>query len=318
MDDSMDDSMENELLNSGDEIEVDDGFPAFDIQLGPTGDTGSGFHTQKDPRNLYQRDSIINREGAINIQGSCVDIIHGIFAQGSEYFCTLLVLQFRFDPRKRARRIAQVDIELRFAGKDASTADPDVYAIAPDGRFSFAQTSQSETRTLESDVHIGGGGAGVDAGGALKYRRNISRHMNYATTITGSTALRGRNYGKPNAVSWTLMENPETKAGVPIAMKTAILLKRRDEGEFQCVVSLKAKADWRTSLTEPLESLFGATTQPWLIDPTQDSTSEKYKEKESKLEEVDLEAVSDITMMNVVEGVVKSRKIGIGDGDRVL
>jgi hypothetical protein len=51
-------------------------------------------------------------------------------------------------------------------------------------------------------------------------------------------------------------------------MKAAILLKRRDEGLFQCAVTLKAKADWRTSL----EWLVGATApdDPVLFDPTMD------------------------------------------------
>jgi hypothetical protein len=106
------------------------------------------------------------------------------------------------------------------------------------------------------------------------------------------------------------MENPQTKTGVPIAMKTAILLKRRDEGTFQCVVSLKAKADWRTSM----EWLAGTTPadDPVLFDPTLDSTSDKYNEMELKLGELDLEPISDITVMNLVEGVIKTRKIGGG------
>jgi hypothetical protein len=306
--------MDDVLLNPGDELELDGDLPAFNIQLAPSGDQGSGYHTQNDPKNPYQRERVVERQGAVDIRCSFVDIIHGLLSPESETFCTLLVLQFRFDPRKRARRIAHVDIELRFAGSTPGVADPDVYAIAPDGRLSFAQTTQTEIASLESKIHAGGGMPGAHTGVAVKVGREVIREMQYATTVTGSSNVRGRNYGQPNSVLWTLMENPETKTGVPIAMKTAILLKRRDEGPFQCVVSLKAKADWRTSM----EWLVGTTKpdDPVLFDPTLDSTSCRYSEMELKLGELELEPISDITVMNLVEGVVKTRKIG-GGGQKV-
>lgn len=301
--------MDDDVIpNPSGQSDMDFELAAFDISLAPSGDEGSGFHTQHDPRDLRQRDRVIDRLGAVRIQGSCVDIIHGLFAPDGEAFATLLVLEFRFDPRKRARRLAQVDIELRFSGKDPSAADPDVYAISPDGRFSFLQTSQTESVTTETGLHVGGGLPGAGGGGTIKYRRNVVREMNSATTVTSSIDLRGRNYGNPNSVSWTLMENPETKTGVPISMRTAILLKRRDEEEFQCVVSLKAKADWRTSM----EWLAGTTKSgsPWRIDPTRNPTSDKYTEMELKLGELDLEAISDVTVMNIVDGVVKTKNMG--------
>jgi hypothetical protein len=300
--------MNDPMLDSDDEMELDGELPAFGIKLAPTGDMGSAFHTQNDPKSPFQRENVIERKGAVDIRCSCVDIIHGLFAPDSDVFCTLLVLQFRFDPRKRARRIAQVDVELRFAGSAPGIVDPEVYAISPNGRFSFSQTTQTETTTIEGDVHIGGGMAGVNTAGALKYERGVMREMTYATTVTGSIDLRGRNYGKKNCASWTLMENPETKTGVPAAMKTAILLKRKDEGNFQCVVSIKAKADWRTSM----EWLVGTTKpdDPVLFDPTLDPTGDKYNDMELKLGELDLESISDITFVNIVEGVVKTRKIG--------
>jgi len=291
------------------ELELDDAVPAFNIQLGPTGDQGSGFHFQNDPTKPYQRDRIVDREGAVDIRCSSVDVIHGYFAPDGENFCTLLVLQFRFDPRRRARRLAQVDIELRFASSVPGGADPVVHAIAPDGRFSFAQTTQHEKAFYESKLHATGGMVGMaEVGGAVKFGREVSREMRHATTVVGSISVRGRNYGSPNSVIWTLMENPETKTGVPVAMKTAILLKRRDEGKFHYVVSLKAKADWRTKM----EWLVGTTKpdDPVLFDPTLPSTSDKYSEMELKLGELDLEPISDIIMMNLVEGVFKTRKIG--------
>ncbi|KAF9768914.1 hypothetical protein IL306_013724 [Fusarium sp. DS 682] len=281
---------------------------SFGISLAPKGEEGSGFHTQNDPSNPYQRENIIERKGAVDIRCSSVDIVHGLFDPEGDVLCTLLVLEFRFDPRKRARRIAHVDIELRFAGSEPGIADPHVYAIAPNGTIQFSQTTQTETTTTGGDVTLGAGGAGVNLGTSLKYEREIAREMSYAASVTGSIDLRGRNYGERNCASWTLMENPELKTGVPISMRTAILLKRRDEGRFQCVVTVRAKADWKTSL----EWLVGTTKRddPVLLDPTLGPTSDRYKGKEMSLGELDLNSICDITSANVVENVIKIKKIG--------
>lgn len=67
-----------------------------------------------------------------------------------------------------------------------------------------------------------------------------------------------------------------------------------------------------------MEWLVGTTKpdDPVLFDPTLDSTSCRYSEMELKLGELELEPISDITVMNLVEGVVKTRKIG-GGGQKV-
>ncbi len=64
--------------------------------------------TQNDPARPWQRTNYIERKGADEIRCSCVAVVHGLLAPDSN-ICTLLVLEFRFDPRKRARRISSVD-----------------------------------------------------------------------------------------------------------------------------------------------------------------------------------------------------------------
>jgi hypothetical protein len=292
---------------------MDDGnadFPAFEVSLAPTGNEGSGFHTQNDPRSPYQRENVVERKGAVDVRCSILDVVHGLLTPEGEDFCTLIVLQFRFDPRRRARRISSVDIELRFSPSSANGADPVVGGIAPNGRFVVSQTTQTEETTLGGDAHLGGGAAGAEAGATLKREKVVTREATYATTVTGSIDLRGRNYGQPNCVSWTLLENPESKTGVPAAMKAAVLLKRRDEENFECAVSVKAKADWRTSI----ESLVGSTApdDPVLFDPTLDPTTSTYNSVQLKLGELDLNSISDVTFSNVVDGAVKTMKFGSG------
>ena len=287
--------------------------PAFDIALVPTANEGSGFHSQNDPRSPYQRQNVVERKGAVDMRCTVVDIVHGMLTPDGEDFGTLIVLQFRFDPRKRARRICSVDIELRFAPSSPNGADPVVNGIAPDGRFVVSQTTQTEETTVGGDAHLGGGAVGVDAGATLKREKVVTKEMNYSTTVTGSIDLRGRNYGLPNCASWTLLENPETKTGVPAAMRAAILLKRRDEENFECTVSVKAQADWRTSI----EWLVGSTPpdDPVLFDPTLDPTTSRYSAVQLTLGDLDLNSISDITFSNVVDGAVKTVKFG-GDSSR--
>ncbi|PWY84669.1 hypothetical protein BO94DRAFT_536262 [Aspergillus sclerotioniger CBS 115572] len=270
---------------------------SFDIGLNPTGDAGSGLHTQNDPAAPYQRENYIERKTAVDIRCSCVDVVHGLLKPDGSSYATLIVLQFRFDPRKRARRISQVDIEIQFSGSEPGAADPEVYAIAPNEHLSVSRITQTETTSTESSLNLGAGSivsGFVDVGGSVKFGHDISRETNYAATIVGSIDLRGRNYGKANCASWTLIENPATKAGVPAGMRAVILLKRKDEAKFQANVSIRAKADWKTQL----EWLVGSTRadDPVLFDPMMEPTSTKYDDMELKMGDINLEAISEIVV----------------------
>ena len=107
------------------------GLPSFDLSLHLTGDAGSSLRTQNDPSAPFQRTNVIERRGAVDVRCSCLDIVHGLFSAKGEAFATLIVLQFRFDPRKRARRFQSVDISLEFDGSRPGQGGPEVYAIAP-------------------------------------------------------------------------------------------------------------------------------------------------------------------------------------------
>ncbi|KAK4185503.1 hypothetical protein QBC35DRAFT_503587 [Podospora australis] len=103
----------------------------------------------------------------------------------------------------------------------------------------FKQTESSEVSTkLGIDV------AHVPVTGEVAYNSSVTRDMTYAATVIGATEVRGRNYGDSNCASWTLLENPATKTGVPVAMRAAIVLERKNEEKFQCEVTIKARADW--------------------------------------------------------------------------
>ncbi|KAL2871412.1 uncharacterized protein BJX67DRAFT_342192 [Aspergillus lucknowensis] len=146
----------------------------------------------------------------------------------------------------------------------------------------------------------------VSLGGGIRDEREVSREVSYTGRVIGSVDLRGRNSGKPNCASWTVFENPATQAGVPVALTTAILLKRQDEGLFQAVVTMRARADWRTQL----EWLVGRTPadDPVLFDPTLALTSDRYQEQELNMESIKLEEIYAIRTATMVEGGVQAQK----------
>lgn len=276
--------------------------PSFDIDLYPTGDEESGFHTQNDPLEPYQRTNVIQRRGAVDVRCSLIDVVHGRFNDSA---CgTLLVLQFRFDPRKRARRIASADISLTFASMKSGGPRPEVYAISLDGKFSMVQTSQHEEVTQGGDVNLGASSVpAFRADGGLKWEKKTNADISDATTVVGSIDLFEFGYGPNNCASWSLMENGTRKTGVPASMRVGLLLKRKTQDLFRCTVEIKAKADWGTRW----ENLFGFKPKddPVLFNPELKSTNNLMKYQTENLSAFDLESVSDLTFTTMRGGVIK-------------
>lgn len=79
-------------------------YDEFTVPLHLRADRGSSFRVQNDPLNPWQRANIIERKGDLDVRCSLIDVVHGkLNAEGNDK-ATLLVLRFRFDPRRRARR----------------------------------------------------------------------------------------------------------------------------------------------------------------------------------------------------------------------
>jgi len=293
------------------EEEQDNDLPSFDISLSEKGDDGSSFRTQNDPSAPYQRSNYIERKGAIDIRCSCLDIIHGQFSSESGMFATLIILQFRFDARKRARRFQSADIELEFKGMKPGESGPEVYSIAPVGKMSLVPTTQTEEISRKAGLQLGAAApiGGITATGSVGWKKTVIRDTSDETTVIGSIDLKGRNWGPSNCASWTLLENETTKTGVPSSLRTAILLKRRDEKPFQCVVKIDVVVDTKSRM----ERMFGAKGRdpkddPVLFDPEIEPTN---KLREYDLEELgafDLESACDVKMTTVLNEAVKDKR----------
>ncbi|KAI3342291.1 hypothetical protein F4824DRAFT_196822 [Ustulina deusta] len=278
-----------------DEFGDDDGNPAFEIALTESGDERSGFRTQNDPSSPFQRSNIVERRGAIDIRCTCADVIHGHLKNG-EGPATLVIYDFQFDPRKKARRIQTVEIRISFTSK--SDNELEVLKISHKGRMVLGCTSQTETITKGGQASAGVGVSGVEIGSSLKWEKVVSRTTTDATTIVGSIDLPdGRNYGSPNTATWTLLENSTSKTGVPAFLKTAVLLSRSNQDEGFCgTFEIKAKVD----MVSRFAKLFGKTPKddPVRYDPKLPPKNRLTGYKLDSLDNIDIQQLGQACVTN--------------------
>lgn len=231
---------------SGDEGQA---LPSFDIALFPTGDTESrfNFNHRNDPLNPWQRQRIMQRKDAFNIQCTSLDVVHGRLDDITESPATLLVLKFWFDSRKQGRRIASASIEIKFSSLSSDGERPEVYAISPHDRVALVETHLH--REAGQEVSVSGGVTlqPAQAGSTYLWKKSESQDLSDATFVTGSIDTEDL-IGGPNCASWTLLENKSQRTGVPSSLQVAVLLRREDMDPFKCTVDVKAEADWRTRL----------------------------------------------------------------------
>lgn len=219
----------------------------FDVELYEQGDEGSAFRTQNDLSAPFQRVNITERRGALDIRCTHKDVIHGYLKDGVGP-ASLIVYEFQFDRRKKARRISRVDVEFVYGGGGARELE--VLEVAPRGRMNLEPTTQIETITCGGGLIAGATLAGVvQLGGGYKWKKVTSRETKDATTVVGSPILVKRNYGSSNGASWTLLENESTLTGVPTFFRAAVLLKRADNSPFHSVFTINASVDFFSSLT---------------------------------------------------------------------
>ncbi|KAM0445937.1 hypothetical protein ACHAPV_009265 [Trichoderma viride] len=279
------------------DLEQQDSIEVFDMGMFEGGGQGSGFHTKNNPKDPYQRSQVIQRTGhGIDIRCSLVDVIHGAISADSDYWATLLVFQFRFDPQRRARRISEAKIQLRFDVTDAKNEVPEVEAVSFDGHYSFLPSKQSETITYGSDLSLGSS-YGAELKGTTKWEKTVARDTIDVTTVSGSKLVVD-NKPPDRIAKWTLLENKTLKTGIPASVQVAVLIKRRDEAVFSCVPRLECKADKWTSM----QSFFGGVPEddPVLLKPDSKPTNKLMDYDTEELGSIDLQKLSDVTFTTML------------------
>lgn len=276
-------------------LEREQDVEVFDIGMF---EEGSGaFHIRNNPRDPYQRSEVIQRSGhGVDIRCILVDAIHGAMSEDSDFWATLLVLQFRFDPQKRSRRVSEATIELLFDVTDTNNELPEVEAVSFDGNYSFLPSKQYETVTTGADGHIGAS-YGVELNASLKWEKTVAREISDATTISGGKLVID-NLPPNRRAKWTLLENKTSNTGVPASIQVAVRIKRRDEAVFTCIPKLECKADKWTSL----QSFFGRTPEddPVLLKPDMKATNKLKRYDTEELGSIDLQELSDVTFTTMI------------------
>ena len=282
-----------------DDLGDDEGAMGFEVQMGSNneGDEESTYRTQNDPSRPYQRSNVVERKGSVEIRCAAVDVIHGSLEPGGDP-ATLLVYDFRFDPRKRARRIVEAHMSFTYASvNSAVAAGPAVLKIAPTGRMTLVPSRQQETTIRSGNANAGGGALGLTLGASVKWEKTVSHETSDATTVVGSVDLVSRNFGESNSASWSLIENKSVETGVPAFVRTAVLLRRADnKTKFRAAFKIHARAD----LWSSLERVFGKTPKddPILYDPSLPATNRLRKYDVDNLGSIDLSDLSSVAFTN--------------------
>ncbi|KUI57358.1 hypothetical protein VP1G_04705 [Cytospora mali] len=258
-----DDNVPNVSLESPD-TEDDDHVDIFNIGLFEGGSEGSGFHIKKQPEKPLPA------------------------PRNSDYWASILVLRFRFDPQKRARRIAEATIELSFDVTDPDNEMPVVEAISFDGNYSFLPSKQTDTITKGHQGTLGASQV-VDISATTKWEKTVTRETSDKTTVSGGKLVVDNI--PPNRIAkWTLLENKTLKSGLPASIQVAVLVKRGDEAVFTCMPTISCKADNWTSI----ESLFSRVPEddPLLLKPNRRPTNKLMTYDTENLGGVDLQKLS--------------------------
>lgn len=217
----------------------------------------------------YERHNVIERTtGAIHIRCDLIDVVHGSFDENSGDNATLVILKFRFDAQKQSRRVIRARINIEFFATTKGGATPEVYAIAPEERWTVVPTIDHEETVNSGGLSLGAAGIPfVDASVQSAIERTVSRDISDATTVTGSINLApGNNSGISSCAVWNLLENKRRKTGVSDSVQVAVLLKRKDNELFNSMITVEADVD----LVTRVEHLFNRKVpldDPILFNP---------------------------------------------------
>ncbi|KAF3766655.1 hypothetical protein M406DRAFT_350198 [Cryphonectria parasitica EP155] len=299
---------------SDDDFDIEPEGSAYEISLQPAADEGSGYHTRNDPRQgrQWHRQDISQRKGAISFRCNMIDVVHGKWAPDSDDYATLVVFLFRFDVKKRSRRISRVEMTFSFFGANDEDpySRPAVHAISFDGSFSLAEEKNSESTTKGVEGTAGLTGAQfAELSSTLKWERTVTRDKKTYTTVVGNKYRRNYEFGPDDQANWVLLENDTLKTGVPVAFRAAVLLKREDNLPFKCETTFNVQADLR----HRLEDFFASKVidDPVLFNPQvkveRDITLKAVKHMDGNaMGSFDVEAVGDVTFLRIRDKAIKN------------
>ncbi|KAK0654317.1 hypothetical protein QBC41DRAFT_332254 [Cercophora samala] len=247
------------------------------IGLGEAGEAESGYHISNDPKQPFQRSIAVDRQqGVLEARCRSREIVHGRLSPDSDEYATFLVYDIDLDTSKRSRRITNATVEFRFNSSVRDGEAPLVHSLAPKERERRLASTQEETITYKTEGKVEAGPISIaNAGVTIGYEKTTSKTTQDDARVTGGTL--SDNYGREIGARWRLTENSTTKSGVPSHLRCAMLLSREDNGPFECKVTIRLEADWKSELGR---RLVGTTPSddPVLFNPELKPTNRLCKE----------------------------------------
>lgn len=226
---------------------------SLEIPLFIEGNDEDGFRTQNASLIDYERRNVIERTtGSIHVRCDLIDVVHGSLDEDSGDNGTFMILKFRFDSQKQSRRVVRARINIEFFATTKGGAPPEVYAIAPEDRWTVVPTIDHEEVVKSRGLNFGAVGTPfVDASVQATIERTVIKDISDATTVTGSINLgQGKTFGISSCAAWNLLENKRRETGVPDSVQVAVLLKREDDELFNGKITVEAEADFVTRMEQ--------------------------------------------------------------------
>ncbi|KAL9473682.1 hypothetical protein ACSS6W_008062 [Trichoderma asperelloides] len=253
------------------------------------GEEGSGFHVFNLAPDQYHRAQVLQRTRAIDITCELEKVIHGALSADSDYYATLMVMRWDFQPRN-GRRISEATIELLF--QDASDGGSIQSNAITSGGYTKVGTSQM------ADINFG-----------YKWEKTVIKETSDAITLSGGRRL--VNNRPPNRIAkWTISENETQPTGIPASLKIAVLVSREDQKKFYCKPALTCKTDKRTAT----ESLFRKIPKDdHIIFQPMPHEAGTYPNKnviygDTELGKTDLDKIGDVIFRTLVTDAQKLRQ----------
>ena len=214
------------------------------------------------PIGQEQQQSLVDSDvgGSLLVLADMIQVSHGTLVEGGSP-ATLIVLRFEFQPSGNYRRFKSVEARMTFSEGTSSTTSPEVIEIAPRGAWSILPSKIPEESSHTISPSIGGGGP-ITAKATYTWRLKKTVDKENSARIIGTIRAQGKDRSKKNTAIWTLLENPDTKSGIPTLLQTAVLLEREmtdehPEGEkFTAALQIYGVVDKVTSLKDLRDRIF--------------------------------------------------------------
>lgn len=217
---------------------------SYNITLSEEGEPNSGFRTKNVPGDKA-RAVLVDQGSALIAKAVLANVTHGDFTEDGDA-ATLLIFEFTFTSMKpSSHRFASGKIILTLDDASGNIRNrPEVVKISPTGTFAINKTTSVKDVKQSVNTAIKPEAMAV-AAGELGYVWEATevKETKHSTALIGIKRLLGE-YGKENCVIWSLEEDKFEKQGIPNFLRTAVLVRRKDDVPFCFSIQVETGVDY--------------------------------------------------------------------------